>query len=78
MYESLVMQQIDDHQPITLDAIESDLKNDCWDALYFATEEQISELIKADRIDEDFFSRHQNYLEEMRILVAEGQQEFSQ
>lgn len=76
MYKSMVEQQVEDSQTITLDAIESDLNNDCWYALYFATEEQISTLIDAGRISEDFFSRHQDYQEEMRILRAEAAREF--
>jgi hypothetical protein len=77
MYKSKVEQLVENSKPVTLDAIESDLNNNCWDALYFATEEQISSLIDSGKIDEDFYSRHQDYQEEMRCLRAEAQAEFS-
>ncbi len=71
MYQSKVNQQVENRQRVTLAAIESDLNNDSWDALYFATEEQISTLIRQGKISEDFSSRHQDYQEEMRVLKAE-------
>jgi hypothetical protein len=77
MYESKVNQLVEQSKPVTLDAISSDLNNDCWDALYFATEKQISSLIDSGMINEDFFSRHQDYQEEMRCLKSEAQSEFS-
>ena len=55
---------------ITLADIESDLNTGNWDALYFVTEKQIDRLIETGRIDEDFSSRHQDYAEEMRCLIA--------
>jgi hypothetical protein len=74
--ESKVTKLIEQKKPITLEAIAFDLNNDNWDALYFATEEQISKLINSGKIDEDFDSRHQDYQEEMRCLRAEAAAEF--
>lgn len=67
---------IEEGKAITLQSIETDLNNDCWTALYYATEEQINTLISQNRISEDFFSRHQTYQEEMRCLKAEAEAEF--
>ena len=64
-------------QPITLDAIAADLNGGEWDALYYATEAQIVALIDAGRICEDFFSRHQDYQEEMRVLMNQAMAEFA-
>lgn len=64
-------------QPITLDAIESDLNGGEWDALYYATEKQITALIDAGRICEDFFSRHQDYQEEIRVMMNQVIAEFA-
>tara|TARA_R100000329_G_scaffold103121_1_gene84815 strand:+ start:100 stop:327 length:228 start_codon:yes stop_codon:yes gene_type:complete len=64
-------------QPITLDAIAADLNGGEWDALYYATEEQIVALIDAGRICEDFFSRHQDYQEEMRVMMNQVMAEFA-
>ena len=61
--------QIDNGQPVTLDAIAADLNGGEWDARYYATEEQIVALIDAGRICEDFFSRHQDHQEEMRVMM---------
>ena len=47
------------------------------DVLYLATEDQISDLIDREEISEDFYSRHQDYQEEMCILLAEARLEFS-
>ncbi len=55
---------------ITNKDIATDLINGDWDALYFATEDQIASLIRCDLISEDFSSRHQDYQEEMRCLIA--------
>lgn len=62
---------IDNGHAIQLGDIEADLNSGNWDALYFATESQISKLIEAGRIDEDFASRHQEYREEMRCMMEE-------
>ena len=51
---------------ITLTDIADDLNAGHWDALYYASEAQIHKLIDANRIDEDFASRHQDYSEELR------------
>lgn len=74
---SMTETQIDNGQPITLDAIAADLNGGQWDALYYATEEQILALIEAERIDGDFFSRHQDYQEEMRVLMNQAMAEFA-
>lgn len=74
---SMTEKQIDNGQPVTLDAIAADLNNGDWDALYYATEVQISKLIDAGRISEDFFSRHQDYQEEMRVLMNQAMAEFA-
>lgn len=66
-----VEQLIEVGKKITLSAIESDLNSDNWDALYYASETQIRKLIESGKIDEDFFTRHQNYQEEMRVLMNE-------
>jgi hypothetical protein len=71
MYISKVEKQIEENTPITEEAIRSDLVNGHDDALYFATETQIHNLIKKELIDEDFSSLHQNYQEEMREMKAE-------
>ncbi len=65
--------RIEEGKSVTLESIETDLNNDCWNALYYATYEQISTLIQQNRISEDFSSRHDNYQEEMRCLKAEFQ-----
>ncbi len=67
---SLTTNKINDGKKPTLLDIETDLINDEWDALYFATERQICSLIEQGRIDEDFLSRHQDYQEESRIMCA--------
>jgi len=69
-------QRITEGKSATLESIETDLNNDCWNALYYASEEQISQLISENRISEDFFARHQDRLEEMRCLKAEAEAEF--
>lgn len=69
--QSLTDAKIEAGKKITLDDIKTDLNNGQWDALYYATEEQISTLIDRGDIEEDFFSRHQNYQEEMRVMMAE-------
>jgi len=51
---------------INLTDIADDLNAGNWDALYYASEAQIHKLIDANRIDEDFASRHQEYSEELR------------
>lgn len=73
---SKVSKLIEQRQPITLEAIEYDLLGGDWDALYHAEETQIGQLIDEARIDEDFYSRWQDYQEEMRCLRAEAEQEF--
>lgn len=55
----------------TLASILNDIKNDDWSCLYFASDIQIGKLINSGKICEDFFSRHQNYQEEMRCMFAE-------
>tara|TARA_Y100001936_G_C16054295_1_gene659910 strand:+ start:1688 stop:1927 length:240 start_codon:yes stop_codon:yes gene_type:complete len=78
MTTSLVSQQVENGQKVTLEAIETDLNNDQWDALYFASEEQISKLISEGRICEDFSFRYENYQEELRVIRANAAEEFSQ
>lgn len=69
--QSLTDAKVEAGKKITLDDIKTDLNNGQWDALYYATEEQISTLIDRGDICEDFFSRHQDYQEEMRVMMAE-------
>ena len=69
---NLVETKIEAGQEFTSDDVATDLNSGNWDALYFAKERMILDLIEANRIDEDFYSRHQEYQEEMRIMVAEG------
>jgi hypothetical protein len=69
--------QIENGQPVTLDAIATDLNGGQWDALYYATEAQIVALIDAGRICEDFVPRHQDYQEEMRVLMNQAVAEFA-
>ena len=66
---------VENTKPITLDAIAVS-KRWRWDALYYATEEQIVALIDAGRICEDFFSRHQDYQEEMRVMMNQVMAEY--
>ena len=54
---------------ITLTDIADDLNAGHWDALYYATELQISKLIDANRIDEDFSAHHFDYSEEMTSMT---------
>lgn len=61
----------------TLAAIADDLNGGAWDALYYAAEEQVCALIDQGRISEDFFSRHQDYQEEARCLMADALREFA-
>ena len=68
---------IENGQPVTLDAIATDLNGGQWDALYYATEAQIVALIDAGRICEDFVPRHQDYQEEMRVLMNQAITEFA-
>ena len=70
-------QRINEGKKVTLEVIETDLNSGNWDALYYATEEQISKLIDSGRICEDFFSRHQDYQEEMRQLMNQVMAEFA-
>ena len=69
--------RISEGKKATLDSIATDLTNGDWDALYYATEEQISKLIDSGRICEDFLSRHQDYQEEMRVLMNQVMAEFA-
>ena len=49
----------------------SRLNNGDWEPLYYATEQQISTLIEKGEIEEDFYSRHQDYQEEVRCMMDE-------
>jgi HEPN domain-containing protein len=71
MTTSKVEKLVENKKKVTEAAIEFDLNNDHWDALYFASEQQIQNLIQKGRIDEDFSSRHQTYQEELRVLENE-------
>jgi hypothetical protein len=64
-------QAIEAGRKITLSMIESDLISGNCDALYFATEKQIVRLIDTGRIDEDFYSRWDQYQEDMRCMMSE-------
>jgi hypothetical protein len=70
-------QRISEGKKATLETIEADLNSGDWDALYYATEEQIKSLIDSGRISEDFFSRHQDYQEEMRVMMNQAMAEFA-
>ena len=70
-------QRINEGKKATLESIATDLNNGDWDALYYATEEQIASLIDSGRICEDFFSRHQDYQEESRIMMSQLMAEFA-
>ncbi len=69
--------RISEGKKATLDSIAIDLTNGDWNALYYATEDQISKLIDSGRICEDFFSRHQDYQEEMRVMINQAMAEFA-
>ena len=70
-------QRISEGKKATLESIATDLNNGDWGALYYATEEQIKSLIDSGRISEDFFSRHQDYQEEMRVMMNQVLAEFA-
>ena len=53
----------------TREALAADLNNGDLTSLYFASEDQILALINTNRISEDFLARHQDYQEEMRVLM---------
>jgi hypothetical protein len=74
---NIVETKIENNQKITLTDIAADLNSGNWDALYFASEEQIDKLILLGKIDEDFSSRHFDYQEEMSFLRADAIEEFS-
>ena len=67
--------QVQNRQRVTLGAIAEDLNDGDWEALYYATEDQIISLINANRISEDFLARHQDYQEEMRSLIQQAYKE---
>ena len=56
--------------------IASRLNNGDWEPLYSATQKQIDTLINQGKIDEDFFTRHQDYQEEMSCVVSDVLEEF--
>lgn len=68
---NLVATKVEQQKPFTLNDIKTDLLSGNWEPLYFASEEQINTLIRRGDIDEDFSSRHQEYQEEMRCMMAE-------
>ena len=74
---SITEQRIKEGKKATLESIATDLNNGDWDALYYATEEQIESLINSGRISEDFDSRHQYYQEEMYTLTTQALAEFA-
>ena len=57
--------------------IAAKLNNGDWEPLYFATEKQIDTLIEQGKIDEDFYTRHQEYQEEVRCMMGNALEEFS-
>ena len=67
--------QVQNRQRVTLGAIAEDLNDGDWEALYYATEDQIISLINANRISEDFLARWQDYDEEMRSLMQQAYKE---
>jgi len=56
--------------------IASRLNNGDWEPLYFATQKQIDTLINQGKIDEEFFTRHQDYQEEVRCMMGDALEEF--
>jgi len=56
--------------------IASRLNNGDWEPLYSATQKQIDTLINQGKIDEEFFTRHQDYQEEMRCMMGDALEEF--
>lgn len=76
MSNSKVEALVENEQQVTEKAIQEDLNNNHYDALYFATEKQIDNLIQKELISEDFSSMHQEYQEEMRIMKEEAASEF--
>ena len=74
---SITENRISEGKKATLHSIATDLTNGDWDALYYATEEQIIKLIDSGRICEDFVSRHQDYQEEMRVMMNQVMKEFA-
>ena len=74
---SITEQRISEGQKATLQSIATDLNNGDWDALYYATEEQIKSLIDSGRISEDFYSRYDDYQEEMRVMMNQAMAEFA-
>ena len=61
----------------TLQSIKLDLDNNNATCLYYASEEQINKLITQNKIDSDYQSIHEDYQEEVRVLIAEARSEFS-
>ncbi len=74
---SITEQRISEGKKATQESIATDLNNGDWDALYYATEDQVTRLIDSGRISEDFFSRHQDYQEEMSMMMNEVMAEFA-
>lgn len=74
---SITEQRLSEGKKATLESIATDLNNGDWDALYYATEQQVISLIDSGRISEDFFSHHQNYQEEMRVMMNQVMAEFA-
>jgi len=56
--------------------IASRLNNGDWEPLYSATQKQIDTLINQGKIDEEFFTRHQDYQEEVRCMMGDALEEF--
>jgi hypothetical protein len=74
--EGIVMTKVGSGHKITANDILQDIKAGYDDALYFATEEQVSKLIDAGKISEDYFSHWQSAQEEMAHLKHDAEQEF--
>jgi len=56
--------------------IASRLNNGDWEPLYSATQKQIDTLINQGKIDEEFFTRHQDYQEEVSCMMGDALEEF--
>jgi hypothetical protein len=62
---------IEQGKKATLESIELDVKSGDLECLYFASEKQINALVSKGKIDNDYYSIHQDYQEEMRCMTAE-------
>jgi hypothetical protein len=62
---------VENEKKVTQKAIVADLDMGDYSCLYFATEDQIDNLIQSGKISEDIDSIYQDYQEELRVIKAE-------